>query len=66
MPTPVEFDYVPYKGSKLSKNHGITEYISSLQAELHEYIPAKESFVMKADVCTVDLVRLQSNFTCKL
>ncbi|OAC98337.1 hypothetical protein MUCCIDRAFT_115253 [Mucor lusitanicus CBS 277.49] len=48
-PALVEFDYVPYKGSKLSKNHSITEYISSLQAELYEYIPAKESFVVKAD-----------------
>ncbi|KAL9550780.1 hypothetical protein MBANPS3_004564 [Mucor bainieri] len=65
-PAFVEFDYVPYKGSKLSKSHSITEYISSLQAELHEYIPAKESFVMKADVCTVDLVRLQANFTFAL
>ncbi|KAF1796012.1 VID27 cytoplasmic protein-domain-containing protein [Mucor lusitanicus] len=44
-PALVEFDYVPYKGSKLSKNHSITEYISSLQAELYEYIPAKESCI---------------------
>ncbi|GAN05606.1 vacuolar import and degradation protein 27 protein [Mucor ambiguus] len=65
-PALVKFNYVPYKGSKLSKKHSITEYITSLQAELHEYIPAKESFTMKANVCKVDLVRLQGNFTFAL
>ncbi|KAI8636774.1 VID27 cytoplasmic protein-domain-containing protein [Parasitella parasitica] len=62
----VQFNYVPYKGSKLSKDHSIAEYVSSLQAELHEYIPRNDSFVIKADVCTVDLARLQNNFTFAL
>jgi len=66
MSAPIEFDYVQYKGSKLSKSHSITENISSLQAELYEYIPEKESFIVRADVCTVDLVRLQNNFTCNV
>ncbi|KAL7312903.1 Vacuolar import and degradation protein 27 [Mucor circinelloides] len=66
MSAPIEFDYVQYKGSKLSKSHSITEYISSLQAELYEYIPQKESFIVRADVCAVDLVRLQNNFTFAL
>ncbi|CEP19809.1 hypothetical protein [Parasitella parasitica] len=62
--TQLQFDYVPYKGSRLLKDQIIVEYVSSIQAELHEYIPRDGSFAIKADVCTVDLARLQNNFTC--